>query len=49
MVKFAAALSRESIVDVEGVVSIPAAPIKGATQQVGFVVLLLMLCDIAVF
>ncbi|MCI60876.1 aspartate-tRNA ligase cytoplasmic-like, partial [Trifolium medium] len=31
---FAAALSRESIVDVEGVVSIPAAPIKGATQQV---------------
>lgn len=36
MVKFAAALSRESIVDVEGVVSVPAAPIKGATQQVGF-------------
>ena len=34
MVKFAAALNRESIVDVEGVVSIPAAPIKGATQQV---------------
>ncbi|CAI8612307.1 unnamed protein product [Vicia faba] len=34
MVKFAAALSRESIVDVEGVVSIPAAAIKGATQQV---------------
>ncbi|CAI8605966.1 unnamed protein product [Vicia faba] len=34
MVKFAAGLSRESIVDVEGVVSIPAAPIKGATQQV---------------
>lgn len=34
MVKFAAALSRESIVDVEGVVSIPAAPIKGATQQI---------------
>jgi len=34
MVKFAAALSRESIVDVEGVVSIPSAPIKGATQQV---------------
>ncbi|XP_004512467.1 aspartate--tRNA ligase 2, cytoplasmic-like [Cicer arietinum] len=34
MVKFAAALSRESVVDVEGVVSIPAAPIKGATQQV---------------
>lgn len=36
MVKFAAALSRESVVDVEGIVSIPAAPIKGATQQVGF-------------
>ena len=34
MVKFAAALSRESIVDVEGVVSVPTAPIKGATQQV---------------
>lgn len=36
MVKFAAALSRESIVDVEGVVAIPAEPIKGATQQVFF-------------
>ncbi|KAL5185348.1 Aspartate--tRNA ligase 2, cytoplasmic [Glycine soja] len=34
MVKFAAALSRESIVDVEGVVSVPTTPIKGATQQV---------------
>lgn len=34
MVKFAAALSRESIVDVEGIVSVPDVPIKGATQQV---------------
>ncbi|XP_057423940.1 aspartate--tRNA ligase 2, cytoplasmic-like [Lotus japonicus] len=34
MVKFAAALNRESIIDVVGVVSVPAAPIKGATQQV---------------
>jgi len=34
MVKFAASLNRESIVDVEGVVTIPTAPIKGATQQV---------------
>ncbi|KAJ0967316.1 hypothetical protein J5N97_024233 [Dioscorea zingiberensis] len=34
MVKFATGLSRESIIDVEGVVSIPKDPIKGATQQV---------------
>ncbi|XP_008801441.2 aspartate--tRNA ligase 2, cytoplasmic-like [Phoenix dactylifera] len=34
MVKFATALSKESIVDVEGVVSIPKDPIKGTTQQV---------------
>ncbi|XP_054799386.1 aspartate--tRNA ligase 2, cytoplasmic [Prosopis cineraria] len=34
MVKYAAALSRESIVDIEGVVSVPATPIKGASQQV---------------
>ncbi|EHA8589721.1 Aspartate--tRNA ligase 2, cytoplasmic [Cocos nucifera] len=34
MVKFATGLSKESIVDVEGVVSIPKDPIKGTTQQV---------------
>ncbi|XP_061364755.1 aspartate--tRNA ligase 2, cytoplasmic [Gastrolobium bilobum] len=34
MVKYAAALSRESIVDVEGVVTIPAEPIRGTSQQV---------------
>lgn len=34
MVRFAAALSRESIVDIEGVVSVPGIEIKGATQQV---------------
>lgn len=34
MVKFATALSRESIVDVEGVISVPREPIKGASQQV---------------
>ncbi|KAL5558296.1 hypothetical protein UlMin_034507 [Ulmus minor] len=34
MVKFVSGLSRESIIDVEGVVSIPKDPIKGATQQV---------------
>ncbi|KAM0944358.1 putative aspartate--tRNA ligase [Dioscorea sansibarensis] len=34
MVKFATSLSRESIVDIEGIVSIPMDPIKGATQQV---------------
>ncbi|OIW02875.1 hypothetical protein TanjilG_29651 [Lupinus angustifolius] len=33
MVKFAASLSRESIVDVEGYVSVPDAAIKAATQQ----------------
>lgn len=34
MVKFATSLSRESIVDIEGVVSVPSQPITGATQQV---------------
>lgn len=33
MVKYAAALSRESVVDVEGVISVPATPVKAATQQ----------------
>ncbi|KAI3453947.1 hypothetical protein Pfo_010610 [Paulownia fortunei] len=34
MVKFATSLSRESIVDIEGVVSVPGQSITGATQQV---------------
>ncbi|GAV63646.1 tRNA-synt_2 domain-containing protein/tRNA_anti domain-containing protein [Cephalotus follicularis] len=34
MVKFVASLSRESIVDVFGLVSVPTVPIKGASQQV---------------
>ncbi|KAG1332017.1 aspartate--tRNA ligase 2, cytoplasmic [Cocos nucifera] len=34
MVKFATGLSKESIIDIEGVVSIPKDPIKGTTQQV---------------
>ncbi|KAF7830211.1 aspartate--tRNA ligase 2, cytoplasmic [Senna tora] len=34
MVKYATALSRESIVDIEGVVSVPDTAIKGASQQV---------------
>lgn len=34
MVKFANGLSKESIVDIEGIVSIPKEPIKGTTQQV---------------
>ncbi|XP_023524153.1 aspartate--tRNA ligase 2, cytoplasmic-like [Cucurbita pepo subsp. pepo] len=34
MVKYVVGLSRESIVDVEGVVSVPNVAIKGATQQV---------------
>ncbi|KAK9130968.1 hypothetical protein Sjap_011455 [Stephania japonica] len=34
MVKFAAGLTRESHVDIEGVVSVPGEPIKGASQQV---------------
>lgn len=34
MVKYATSLCRESIVDVEGVVTVPTEPIKGATQQV---------------
>lgn len=36
MVKFANGLSKESIVDVEGIVSIPKEAIKGTTQQVKF-------------
>lgn len=35
MVKYVSGLSRESIVDVEGIVSVPKDAIKGATQQVG--------------
>ncbi|KAF7139549.1 hypothetical protein RHSIM_Rhsim07G0113300 [Rhododendron simsii] len=34
MVKFTTGLSRESYVDVEGTVSVPNSPIKGASQQV---------------
>lgn len=34
MVRFATSLSKESIVDVEGVISVPNEPIKGTTQQV---------------
>jgi aspartyl-tRNA synthetase len=34
MVRFATSLSKESIVDVEGVVSIPKEPLKATTQQV---------------
>uniref|UniRef100_A0A5B7BH38 aspartate--tRNA ligase n=1 Tax=Davidia involucrata TaxID=16924 RepID=A0A5B7BH38_DAVIN len=34
MVKFATSLSRESHVDIEGIVSVPKDPIKGASQQV---------------
>ncbi|KAG8381956.1 hypothetical protein BUALT_Bualt05G0026500 [Buddleja alternifolia] len=35
MVKFATSLSRESVVDIKGVVSVPAQSITGATQQAG--------------
>ncbi|KAJ3676823.1 hypothetical protein LUZ60_002547 [Juncus effusus] len=34
MVKFATSLSKESIVEIEGIVSVPNEPIKGTTQQV---------------
>lgn len=34
MVKYVASLSKESIIDVIGVVSVPDMEIKGATQQV---------------
>lgn len=34
MVKFAAGMSRESIVDVQGVITVPGVPIKGTSQQV---------------
>ncbi|KAL6007223.1 Aspartate--tRNA ligase 2, cytoplasmic [Asimina triloba] len=33
MVKFAAGISKESIVDIEGIVTVPGNPIKGASQQ----------------
>lgn len=39
MVKYVAGLSRESIVDIEGSVTVPNVPIKGATQQVCVVIL----------
>ncbi|GAB2294213.1 Aspartate--tRNA ligase 2, cytoplasmic [Dionaea muscipula] len=38
MVKYATALSRESIVEVEGVIAVPDGPITGASQQVEIVV-----------
>ncbi|KAH9295328.1 hypothetical protein KI387_038916 [Taxus chinensis] len=34
MIKFATAISKESIIEVEGIVSVPDNPIKGASQQV---------------
>jgi hypothetical protein len=34
MARFAAGLSRESVVDVAGVVSLPREPVRGTTQQV---------------
>ncbi|KAL7149954.1 hypothetical protein ABFS83_05G076700 [Erythranthe nasuta] len=34
MVKFATSLTKESIIEIEGLVSVPAQPITGATQQV---------------
>jgi hypothetical protein len=40
MVRFATALSKESIVDVEGVVSLPKEPLKATTQQVRLACLL---------
>ncbi|TVU10726.1 hypothetical protein EJB05_44272, partial [Eragrostis curvula] len=43
MVKFATMLSKESIVDVEGVVSLPKEPLKSTTQQVPH--LFLLLCN----
>lgn len=39
MVKFATGLSRESIVDIEGIISVPSQPITGASQQVCFQIL----------
>lgn len=44
MVKFASGLSRESIVDVEGVITVPENPITGATQQVRFHINILLPC-----
>jgi len=41
MVRFATAFSKESIVDVEGVVSLPKEPLKATTQQVRLTCLLL--------
>lgn len=34
MVKYVASLSRESVVDIQGLITVPSVPIKGATQQV---------------
>ena len=43
MVKYATSVSRESHVDIEGIVSVPGIPIKGATQQVGVCIFFLPL------
>ncbi|EYU29913.1 hypothetical protein MIMGU_mgv1a018492mg, partial [Erythranthe guttata] len=48
MVKFATSLSRESIIEIEGLVSVPAQPITGATQQVEIQVRKLYCVDRAV-
>ena len=42
MVRFATALSKESIVDVEGIVSLPKEPLKATTQQVRSTCILLV-------
>lgn len=34
MVRFATSLSKESIVEIEGAISVPSEPVKGTTQQV---------------
>jgi aspartyl-tRNA synthetase len=34
MIKFAASISKESVVDIEGVVSLPEKPIEATTQKV---------------
>ncbi|KAL9167110.1 hypothetical protein ABFS82_05G075100 [Erythranthe guttata] len=48
MVKFATSLSRESIIEIEGLVSVPAQPITGATQHVEIQVRKLYCVDRAV-
>jgi aspartyl-tRNA synthetase len=49
MVRFATSLSRESVIDVEGVVSVPKEPLKSTTQQVSRLGQIVVFCHLRQF